>query len=116
LAQAAETVWYGLRRVNPFPGVVAVVKRPDAGAFSIVGLHRQGSIMVPAPPGGTEHQQDPHDFRFGIWSQAGGLTRVLVNPTLDVARTISACDRLVDALPGVAGRVPFPLADELELC
>lgn len=115
LADAEETVCYGLRRVNPFQGVVAVVKRPGARALSLDGRQWQIQVLAAAPRGRGGVADEPRYVRFGAWSQATGLARVPVNPTLDIATLVAACEDLIAVLPEAGARVPFALADLLEL-
>lgn len=109
---------YGVRRVNPPQGVLAVVKRPSARALSLDGIHWQIQVLARAPRtlwsrGGEE--DEPRYFRFGSWSPTQGLTRVPVNPILDLGAMLAASEDLVAQLPCARSRIPFPLADTLEL-
>ncbi len=109
---------YSLRRVNPFRGVVAVVKTAGGRAFSIDGLHWQIQVLAHPPRGlwaNTEYEERLQYFRFGVWDARQGLTRVPLNPLLDVGRMVAAAGELTRLLPDLSEGLPFPLAPEQEL-
>lgn len=109
---------YSLRRVNPFRGVVAVVKTGSGRAFSVDGVHWQIQVLAQSPRGlwaNTEYEETFQYFRFGLWDAAQGLTRVPLNPLLDVGRMVAAADELTRLLPEQGTSLPFPLAPEREL-
>jgi len=109
---------YGLRRVNPFLGVVMVVETDAARAHSVDGRHWQLQVAAHPPRGlwsGAGHLSERKWFRFGLWSAESGLTRVPLNPILDIGAMVSAADALVGAVAGAAAMLPFALAPELEL-
>ncbi|KAA6185988.1 hypothetical protein F2Q65_06360 [Thiohalocapsa marina] len=113
-----ETRHYSLRRVNPFLGTVAVVRTPGGRALSLDGCTWQLQVAARPPRGlwsGGGHAEELRFFRFGFWSVADGVTRVPLNPVLDVGLMLQECDQLVAELAAVAQRLPFPLAPELEL-
>ncbi|MGE5153033.1 MAG: hypothetical protein ACM3ST_03365, partial [Bdellovibrio bacteriovorus] len=113
-----ETRCFALRRVNPFLGVVAVVKTPTARALSVDGLRWQIQILAHPPrglwPGGGE-QEGLRYFRFGLWSEAEGMTRVPLNPILDAGLMVAESQRLIAEVQSAAPSLPFPLGPELEL-
>jgi hypothetical protein len=118
VGEDADSIFYGLRRVDPCQGVVAVVGRPDARAISIDGVFRQIQTLAPwlGRPRARDGVADTVRYcRVGSWSWAGGLSRVPVNPTLDVGRMIAACGALVADLPHAESCLPFARADELGL-
>jgi hypothetical protein len=108
---------FGLRRVNPFLGVVAVVKTDKARALSIDGINWQIQILAHPPRGlwsGDGDSDKLQYFRFGIWSEANGLGRVPLNPILDLDRMLAASDELCQAVAANQAQAPFPLGPELE--
>lgn len=113
-----NTVCFGLRRVNPFLGVVAVVKTPGARALSVDGLHWQLQVLAHPPRGlwarGGE-QDGLRYFRFGLWSESEGMTRVPLNPILDAGRMVAESERLIEQVREATPALPFPLGPELEL-
>ena len=113
-----EVQCYSLRRVNPFRGLAAVVKTESARAISLDGKHWQVQVLAHAPRGlwaNTEYEESLQYFRFGIWNAADGLTRVPLNPMLDLGRMLAGSNRLTQVLPEATRELPFPLAQELEL-
>lgn len=113
-----EVQCYSLRRVNPFRGLVAVVRTESARAISVDGVHWQVQVLAHAPRGlwaNTEYAETLQYFRFGLWSAEEGLTRVPLNPMLDLGRMLAAADTLTRVLPERTGGLPFPLARETEL-
>lgn len=109
---------YSLRRANPFRGVVAVVKTEAGRALSADGVHWQIQVLAHAPRGlwaNAEYEETLQYFRFGVWDPAEGLTRVPLNPLLEVGRMISAAAELTRLLPERTQALPFPPAPEEEL-
>lgn len=109
---------YSLRRANPFLGLVAVVRGPGGRALSFDGLHWQLQVAAHAPRGlwsGGGETEELRYFRFGLWSEAEGTTRVPLNPMLDIGLMLEESKLLVAALQEASPRLPFPLAAELEL-
>jgi hypothetical protein len=118
VGEGVDTVFYGLRRVDPGRGAVSVVGRPDARAISVDGVFQQILTLAPAPRRRRARDGAADTVRYcrvGSWSRAGGLSRVPVNPKLDVGRMIAACEALVADLPHAESRLPFARADDLEL-
>jgi len=108
---------FGLRRVNPFLGVVAVVKTDSARALSLDGVHWQVQILAHPPRGlwtGEGDSDRLQYFRFGVWSEARGLARVPLNPILDLDHMLRASQTLCDRVAAALDQLPFPLAPELE--
>ena len=114
----SDTHCFGLRRVNPFQGVVAVVTTPGARALSLDGVHWQIQVLAHPPRGlwarGGE-QEEPRYFRFGDWSESTGMTRVPLNPILDAGLMVARCQRLIGQVRAATPSLPFPLGPELEL-
>lgn len=109
---------YCLRRVNPFLGVVAVVRTPDGRALSVDGRHWQIQVLAHPPRGlwsGEGHGDELLYFRFGTWSETEGLRRVPLNPILDVGRMLAASHALIEGVRDALPELPFSLAPELEL-
>jgi hypothetical protein len=113
----SEPDCYSLRRVNPFLGVAAVVKTADARALSIDGRRWQLQVLAQPPRGlwsGDGYRDLLQYFRFGLWSEGEGLTRVLLNPILDAHRMVEAAQFLIAYIRECQSRLPFPLLPELE--
>lgn len=111
--------YYGVRRLNPFLGVLQVVETSDAKAFSHDGVQWEIQVIAAQP----EHDwRSPNRFepvlryfRFGVWDPERGLRRVPVSPILDLDSLLAGSDALVKTLPGCLERFPFPLGDRYEL-
>ena len=109
---------YAVRRLNPFLGVTEVVETRLARALSRDGVSWQLQVLAERPQhtwgslsrGPTIKQF----FRFGTWDAASGLSRVPLNPILDVGAMLQATDHLTERLCGAVNHVPFPLADRYE--
>jgi len=107
-----------LRRVNPFLGVVAVVRTAAARAISMDGHTWQLQVRAHPPRGiwsGAGYQSGWRYYRFGFWSDARGSSRVPLNPILDAGAMVEAVEVLITAIQAQAPALPFPLAKELEL-
>lgn len=115
--QSAGGDCYCLRRVNPFLGVVAVVRTPGGRALSLDGRNWQIQVLAHPPRGLWSrggHEEGLKYFRFGAWSEAEGSSRVPLNPILDAGRMVEESERLIDRIRAGASRLPFPMAGELE--
>ena len=109
---------FTLRRVNPFLGVVAVVRTASGRGLSVDGRHWQLQIAAHPPRGlwsGAGDEPGLRWFRFGLWSAEGGLTRVPLNPILDVDHMLAASQALLAAIGESLDGLPFAPAPELEL-
>lgn len=114
----SDTRCFGLRRVNPFQGVVAVVKTPGARALSLDGAHWQIQVLAHLPRGLWARggsQEERRYFRFGDWSASTGMTRVPLNPILDAGSMVAETKRLIGQIRAATPSLPFPLGPELEL-
>lgn len=117
MGPVVEARCYCLRRVNPFEGVVAVVKTPGGRALSIDGLRWQIQVLAHPPSGlwsrGGERAELRY-FRFGFWSEEDGVSRVPLNPMLDPGLMLRESEELIAAVRAHADALPFPLEPELE--
>ena len=107
-----------LRRANPFLGLVAVVKTPMGRALSPDGRIWQLQVLAHPPRGlwsGEGYEDRLQYFRFGLWSERAGVKRVPLNPILDAGRMLAESEALIALIRGNLQRLPFPLAEELEL-
>jgi hypothetical protein len=117
-ATATPLTFYSRRRVNPFRGVVAVVRSPGGRALSLDGARWELQVSAYPPRGlwsGDREGPELRYFRFGFWSEAEGTTRVPLTPVLDVGRMLAESEGLVAAIREAAPHLPFSLAPELEL-
>ncbi|HEB97242.1 MAG TPA: hypothetical protein ENI96_12545 [Sedimenticola thiotaurini] len=110
---------FGVRRLNPFRGVIQICAGREARALSADGHHweiqiltRRPDDMWGAPPPGEPASQF---IRFGVWSPDAGLRQVPANPLLDLAAMLPLCQALTGELEQAVRRLPFPLTDRYEL-
>ncbi len=106
-----------LRRVNPFQGVVAVVRTPAGRALSLNGRDWQIQVLAHPPRGLWSrggHQELLRYFRFGVWSEEQGVSQVPLSPILDSGLMLDESERLIDQVRAASADLPFPLAPELE--
>jgi len=110
---------YAIRRLNPFLGVIEVVETHNARALSMDGVTWQLQVLAERPEHtwGSLNQRTSvkQFFRFGLWHPDDGMSRVPVNPVLDVGAMLEAAESLIAALPAALDKLPFPLADRYEL-
>jgi hypothetical protein len=112
--------YYGLRRVNPFLGVLQVVEVEGARALSPNGgrwqLELLSEIAVRQPLWADIGPASPERrfFTFGVWSRTDGVRRLPVNPMLGDQSGHPGLAPLITALEAMPA-LPFPLADGLEL-
>ncbi|MCU0936036.1 MAG: hypothetical protein MUF66_08175 [Gammaproteobacteria bacterium] len=112
--------YYGLRRVNPFLGVLQVAEVEGARALSPNGSRWQLELLsetaVRQPlwadigPASAERRF----FTFGLWSRTSGLRRLPVNPMLGDQSGHPALAALIAALEAMPA-LPFAPVDGLEL-
>ncbi len=108
---------YGLRRLNPFNGVLQVYQHARARALSANGQVWEIQVLSESPQGlwaNTPLGREQY-FSFGLWSHAEGLRQVPVNPLFNIRQMIQASDRLIESLEPCLSQLPFPLADPYEL-
>ncbi len=110
---------YAVRRLNPFAGVAQVVASEEARAISLDGSKWEVQVIAEVPNDCWGSLSDKHRetrfFRFGIWSQSSGLRKVPINPIMDIGAMLEASAPITGELRGIEKKVPFPLADALEL-
>ena len=116
---SGEPICYGVRRLNPFQGMLQVVELGDARALSLDGIRWEVQVLCAQPEHTwrSENRGEPvmRFFRFGAWSQEAGLRRVPVSPILDLDLLLSASSALIGALPECMESLPFLSADHHEL-
>jgi hypothetical protein len=109
---------FAVRQVNPFEGVLQVVERDDARAYSADGRVWQIQVVAERPDHtwrSVDHAAAVRQFfNFGLWDLQDGLHQVPANPMLDIGAMSDAADRLVETLTGLTDHLPFELADHFE--
>jgi len=110
---------YAVRRLNPFAGVVQVVTTDCARGISMDGRRWEIQVLAEAPNDCwgslSRNEASIRFFRFGIWSADEGLSRVPINPIMDVGSMLETANDLITELQQDAPGVPFELEDNLEL-
>lgn len=110
---------YGVRRLNPFLGVIQIVESTDSRAISIDGINWEIQILTERPhdtwAAPSPVKQQRQYIRFGVWNKCDGLGRVPANPLLDLTKMLTEANLIVDALANESARIPFPLQDRFEL-
>lgn len=116
---ASRVRCYAVRRANPFMGVTQVVATPDARALSANGVLWELQVLADRPEtlwGSVNTGRSVRQyFRFGLWSAEEGLSRVPINPILNIGEMLSASDELLEALENHLPEMPFPTGDRFEL-
>jgi hypothetical protein len=121
MAQATGAVveCHAQRLLNPFRGVVQVIRYAAAEAVSTDGLHWDIYVSNSALLTGLEHNQGRQvqisDIRYGSWSAAKGLKRGPLYPSEDFRQMEAMGAVVYEHLLRVHDQVPFPLGDDLEL-
>jgi hypothetical protein len=109
---------YAIRRLNPFLGVVQVLEIPGGRALSYDGREWELQVETERPEhtwGSIERTRVVRQFfRFGNWNAEQGLSRVPVNPILDIGAMLEASEQLLAALRGSLQLLPFPFEDRYE--
>jgi len=114
----AEVCCYSQRMLNPFHGLMSVVKIPLADAVSTDGvnwiLYVWDEELLGA--GGEEGKAiEVPDIKYGTWSASEGLQRAPVRSTQDYSLIQDKGDALLAAIKANLSALPFPLEDRFEL-
>jgi len=114
-----ESSCYAVRRLNPFRGVVQVVRTAETRAISLDGSHWEIQIQAQKPDdlwGGVSPGNTAIQFlRFGTWSPNDGLRRVPAHPLLDLTSMFHQAEILIALLEESQQDLPFLLRDRFEL-
>lgn len=108
---------YSQRLLNPFRGVVNVIKYESAEAVTTDGVHwdiyvSNEALLRDLPPG---KRIQISDIRYGHWSADAGLKRGPIYPSADFRRMEAMGAVVYEHLLRVHERVPFPFEDRYEL-
>ncbi len=108
---------YAQRLLNPFRGVVHVLRYQSAEAVTTDGIHwdiyvANDELLKGLP----RHKKiQTSDIRYGNWSRDKGLKRGPLYPSEDFKRMEAQGAIAFEALLQLHERLPFPLRDCLEL-
>ena len=109
--------YYSQRLLNPFRGVMNVIRYRAAEAVTTDGIGWEIYVSNDELLAGL----DPHthvqtsDIRYGHWSQQGGLKRGPIFPSEDFKRMEAMGAVVYAALLQHHAQLPFPLRDRYEL-
>lgn len=109
--------FYSQRLLNPFRGVMNVIRYQGAEAVTTDGVHWEIYVSNDELRNGL----DPHahiqisDIRYGHWTAEAGLKRGPIYPSEDFKRMETLGAVVYDALRQHHDRLPFPLRDRYEL-
>ncbi len=108
---------YAQRLLNPYRGMVQVIRYASAEAVSTDGVHWDiyvsNDALVRDLP--EDCQVQTSDIRYGSWSAAKGLKRGPINLYEDFLVMEEMGARVYEHLLKVHDRLPFPCADRYEL-
>jgi len=108
-------VCYAQRLLNPFRGVVNVIRYQSAEAVTLDGVHWDIYVANEALSAGLKGKAQISDIRYGSWSEAAGLKRGPIYPSDDFKRMEAQGQIVCDYLREHHRDVPFAFADRFEL-
>lgn len=109
--------YHAQRLLNPYRGVVHVLRYQSAEAVTTDGIHwdiyvANDELLKGLP----RHKKiQTSDIRYGSWSREKGLKRGPLYPSEDFKRMEAQGALAFEALLQLHERLPFPLCDDLEL-
>lgn len=117
MSDVARVEVFAQRVLNPFRGVLQVIRFLGAEAVSMDGEHwdlyvRNDSLLDGLDTDG--HRVLVSEIRYGKWSAAHGLKRGALYPSEDFYRMERQGEVVYDALRQLHAQVPFPLRDHFE--
>lgn len=108
---------YGQRLLNPFRGVMQVIRHGAAEAVSLDGIHWDiyvANDQLLDGLGASAARAQVSDIRYGRWSAQQGLRRGAIYPSADFRRMERLGQVLHEWLCQDAPVLPFPLRDQKE--
>jgi len=108
---------YSQRLLNPFRGVMNVIRYQSAEAVTTDGIHWEIYVSNDALLEGldTSSRVQTSDIRYGSWNARDGLHRGPIYPSEDFRRLEAMGATVYEALLEYHQDVPFPLTDIYEL-
>jgi hypothetical protein len=113
----SETIYcYAQRLLNPFRGVINVVRYQSAEAVTMDGVHWDIYVANDALRQGLDatHSIQISDIRYGSWSRSLGLKRGPIVPSDEFKRLELMGDATYEHLLQAGDRIPFNLRDDYE--
>jgi hypothetical protein len=108
---------YSQRLLNPFRGVMNVIRYQSAEAVTTDGVHWEIYVSNDELRDGLDPRVyvQISDIRYGHWSREGGLKRGPIYPSEDFKRMETMGAVVYEALLQYHEQLPFPLQDRYEL-
>lgn len=115
LDSGVEILRYAQRLLNPFRGVINVIRYQSAEAVTMDGVHWDIYVANEALSFGLQGKSQISDIRYGSWSEAAGLKRGPIYPSDDFKRMEVQGHIVHEYLRAHHHEVPFAFADRYEL-
>ena len=115
---SAQTRCYGIRRVNPFLGVLQIIKTDAGRAITANGVVWDIELLTYSPGGwGSLDKMDKQlaYYRYGLWSQDDGLVSRPLASQIDDELLKQQCHDLIEVVRDNRDKLPFQLIDSREL-
>lgn len=109
---------FALRRVNPFLGVLQVIKTNDGRAVSTNGIVWDIEVRAERNDGWGSLNRNNRQlayYRYGLWSLEDGLVSRPLAPQLDNTPLSEQCNRIIQCITDRLELLPFNLIDSREL-
>jgi hypothetical protein len=108
-------ICYAQRLLNPFRGVINVIRYQSAEAVTMDGVHWDIYVANDALREGLKGKSQISDIRYGSWSETAGLKRGPLYPSDDFKRMEVQGQVVYDYLRQHHHEVPFSFLDRFEL-
>ncbi|MFW2374322.1 MAG: hypothetical protein ACN4GM_14445 [Gammaproteobacteria bacterium] len=110
---------YSIRQLSPFKGSIHIVSLPYARALTNDGINWQIQVSCEVHQQQWNINNDPGIQRryifYGFWTESGGISRIPLDPSLDVPDESYVEELLVGAIQLALPELPFTAADHYEL-
>lgn len=110
-----EIQCYAQRLLNPFRGVINVIKYQSAEAVTMDGVHWDIYVANDMLNAGLRGKAQISDIRYGHWTEAEGLKRGPIYPSDDFKRMEVRGNIVYEYLREHYTEVPFAFCDRFEL-
>lgn len=113
----SEAECYAIRRVNPFLGVLQIIKNSSGRAISANGVVWDIEVCAELNDWSslTLSAEESIYIRYGLWSADEGLVSRPLNPHGEDDPLTEKCHSLIQAIQENLQRLPFKLQDTREL-
>ncbi|WP_455220665.1 hypothetical protein [Kaarinaea lacus] len=110
--------FYSVRLLNPFRGVLLIVRIDSGRALSLDGINWRLQIrtdLKSIPWSLVDPNNVVNTYAlYGIWSEKQGLTRLPLKPGINPVAAQQAAGELLYLLEHKLPEIPFPLMDKIE--